>query len=313
MVLLNQKKKSENNTLYRTKNNKDQTSSTFFKDFLLLIKIGITNSNSITAFAGICLAMFYNNLGFMDNLIAVILGTIGIWFVIAGSASFNNYIDRDIDVKMKRTTRRPTVSGRFSLPFVLIVSLSFITIGLVLLSQTSIMAGIIGALGSFAYIVLYTIWTKRRYTINTVVGSLSGAVPPLIGWATIDPNLHPAAWGLFLIMFIWQIPHFLALAIKKKEDYRKAGIPMLPVVYGNAITKRQIMLWILCLLPTPIILYRLGIPFFILATGLNVGWIITGIIGFRTMDDNKWASKMFIYSLNYLTILFVAMVVFTMI
>ncbi|MEH7279907.1 protoheme IX farnesyltransferase, partial [Bacillus toyonensis] len=159
---------------------------------------------------------------------------------------------------------------------------------------------------------LYTLWTKRKYTLNTVVGSISGAVPPLIGWAAIDPSLgHPIAWMLFLIMFIWQIPHFLALAMKRVDEYRNAGIPMLPVVHGFEITKRQIMIWTVCLLPLPFYMSGLGITFMVLATLLNIGWIVLGFYGFRKKDDIKWSVQMFVYSLNYLTILFVSMIVVT--
>jgi heme o synthase len=283
------------------------------KDFLALIKIGIINSNIITAFTGMWLAIYYNNLEFFNYIDHVFLGLIGTFLVIAGSASLNNYIDRDIDLVMNRTRKRPTVTGRFSPTFALTIGLAFVTIGSLFLFATSITAGLIGVFGAFAYVVPYTIWTKRRYTINTVVGSFSGAVPPLIGWAVIDSNLHVTAWVLFLIMFLWQPPHFLALAMRKVEDYRKAGIPMLPVVYGNAITKRQTMIWIFCLLPLPFYMADLGLLFVALATGLNVGWLIVGAYYYRKNDDMKWATKMFIYSLNYLTILFVAMIIFTLI
>jgi heme o synthase len=143
------------------------------------------------------------------------------------------------------------------------------------------------------------------------VGSISGAVPPLIGWAAVDADLHIVAWILFLIMFIWQPPHFLALAMKRCEEYRKAGIPMLPVVHGFEITKRQIVIWVACLLPLPFYLFSLSIPFVVLATVLNIGWLLLGIAGFKMKDDIKWAKLMFVYSLNYLTILFVTMVVVT--
>ena len=178
-----------------------------------------------------------------------------------------------------------------------------------LLLRSSSSFSFIGILHICCFIYL---WTKRKYTLNTVVGSISGAVPPLIGWAAIDPSLnHPIAWMLFLIMFIWQIPHFLALAMKRVDEYRNAGIPMLPVVQGFDITKRQIMIWTVCLLPLPFYMSGLGITFMVIATLLNIGWIALGLYGFRQQDDIKWSVKMFVYSLNYLTILFVSMIVVT--
>lgn len=296
------------------KNDKNPKSSVV-KDFLALIKIGIINSNMITAFAGMWLALFYNGMlshffAYMDK---ILFGLAGTFFVIAGSATLNNYLDRDIDYLMGRTKHRPTVTGRFSTSFILTLGIAFLIIGTLFLFQASLTAGFIGLFGAFAYIVLYTIWSKRRYTLNTVIGSFSGAVPPLIGWAVIDSELHIVAWVLFLIMFIWQPPHFLALAMRKADDYRKAGVPMLPAVYGNAVTKRQIMIWVLCLLPLPFYLFELGLGFIVLATVLTLGWLFIGLYNYRKVDDQKWAAKMFVYSLNYLTVLFVSMIIFTLV
>lgn len=287
--------------------------STVLKDFLALIKIGIVNSNLITVFAGIWLALQFNDLRFLSNISTVLLAVVGSALVMAGSCSLNNFIDRDIDNKMERTKARPTVSGSFHPSVALIVGFLFITVGTAMLFQTTITAGIIGLIGVFSYVVLYSLWSKRHYPINTIIGSISGAVPPLIGWAAIDANLHTAAWVLFLIMFIWQPPHFWALAMKRTEEYRAAGIPMLPVVYGFNVTKRQMVVWVALLLPLPFYLIELGIPFVILATLLNIGWLIIGLYGFKMKDDLKWANWMFIYSLNYLTIMFVSMVIVTLI
>ncbi len=296
------------------KNDKNPKSSVV-KDFLALIKIGIINSNMITAFAGMWLALFYNGMlshffAYMDK---ILFGLAGTFFVIAGSATLNNYLDRDIDYLMGRTKHRPTVTGRFSTSFILTLGIAFLIIGTLFLFQASLTAGFIGLFGAFNYVVLYTIWSKRRFTLNTVIGSFSGAVPPLIGWAVIDSELHIVAWVLFLIMFIWQPPHFLALAMRKADDYRKAGVPMLPAVYGNAVTKRQIMIWVLCLLPLPFYLFELGLGFIVLATVLTLGWLFTGLYNYRKVDDQKWAAKMFVYSLNYLTVLFVSMIIFTLV
>ncbi|WP_243386998.1 heme o synthase [Bacillus kexueae] len=280
-----------------------------WKDFLSLIKIGIVNSNLITTFTGLWLALYFTGESFIVHIDKVIFALLGSALIIAGSCAINNYYDRDIDHIMQRTKSRPTVTGRITPAQVLALGLGFILLGTVLLGLTSITAAVIGLIGVFTYVVLYTMWTKRQYTINTVVGSISGAVPPLIGWAAIT-ELNTVAWVLFFIMFIWQPPHFLALAMKRCEEYREAGIPMLPVVHGFGITKRQMMVWVACLLPLPFYLYSLGIGFIILATLLNIGWLILALSGLKIKDDLKWAKWMFIYSLNYLTILFVAMVIF---
>lgn len=284
--------------------------TTIWKDFLSLIKIGIVNSNLITTFTGVWLALYFSGESLLVNIDRVVFALLGSALIIAGSCAINNYYDRDIDHIMERTKSRPTVTGRINPMQVLVLGIGFILFGTVLLGITSILSAVIGLIGVFSYVVLYTMWTKRHYTINTVVGSISGAVPPLIGWTAIT-DLSVIAWVLFLIMFIWQPPHFLALAMKRCEEYREAKIPMLPVVHGFEITKRQMMVWVACLLPLPFYLYSLGMGFIILATILNVGWLILALSGLKMKDDIKWAKWMFVYSLNYLTILFVAMVIFT--
>lgn len=286
--------------------------TTAFKEFLSLIKIGIVNSNLITAFTGLWLALFFTGKSFIGEIDIVLYTLLGSALVIAGSCAINNYYDRDIDHVMERTKVRPTVTGRINPNYVLGMGLLLILIGTGFLLLTTVTAAVIGLIGVFSYIFLYTMWSKRRYTINTVIGSISGAVPPLIGWAAIDPNLHILAWLLFLIMFIWQPPHFLALAMRRVEEYREAGVPMLPVVHGFAMTKRQIMIWIICLLPLPFYMFSLGGLFVTIATLLNIGWLVLGIRGYKMKDDIKWAKQMFVYSLNYLTIMFVSMIIVTL-
>ena len=289
----------------------DIQTTSLWNDFLSLVKIGIVNSNLITAFTGIWLALYFTNQTFIESIDKVLLGMFGNALVIAGGCVLNNYIDRDIDHVMERTKTRPTVTGTIGITKVLILGISSSLIGLLLLLLASIPTAIYGFIGLFTYVVLYTLWTKRRHPINTVVGSISGAAPPLIGWAAIDPNLSVEAWILFLIMFIWQPPHFYALAMKKCEEYRKAGVPMLPVVRGFAETKKHIIAFVACLIPLPFFLTSLGPVFLIVSLLLSVGWLVLGIYGYFMKDDLKWAKWMFIYSLNYLTIIFVLMVIVT--
>jgi protoheme IX farnesyltransferase len=281
-------------------------------DLLALIKIGIVNSNLITAFTGIWLALYFTNGSFLESIDKVLYGMVGTALVIAGGCVLNNYVDRDIDHIMERTKTRATVTGTIKLGKILALGLSLAVVGLFTLWLASSMAALIGFIGLFTYVVLYTMWSKRRYTLNTIIGSISGAVPPLIGWAAIEPSLHPVAWILFMIMFLWQPPHFLALAMKKCEEYRSAGIPMLPVVHGFKMTKRQIIVYVACLLPFPFYLSSLGPVFITISAILGVGWLVVGIMGLFMKDDLKWAKLMFVYSLNYLTIMFVSMVVVTM-
>ena len=290
----------------------DSGATTVYQDFMALIKIGIVNSNMITVFTGFFFAMQLSSMKFLANLDLLIFVLLGSGLIVAGSAALNNLIDRDIDPVMTRTKARPTVTGRFNASAVLALALAFIIIGEVLLFSTSTAAGLWGLAGVFSYVVLYSMWSKRKYVSNTVVGSLSGAIPPLIGWAAVEPSLGAGAWALFLIMFIWQPPHFYALAMRRTEEYRAANIPMLPVVKGFQRTKKSMLGWVLLLFPLPLLLTELGIGFMILATVLNIGWLYLAIRGFKAKDDIKWATGMFVYSLNYMTILFVSIIIFSL-
>jgi len=283
-----------------------------YKDFLALIKIGIVNSNMITVFTGLFLAMQLSGLNFLQNLDLLFFALGGSGLIIAGSAALNNLIDRDIDPIMSRTKLRPTVTGRFKASSVWALAFTFIVVGEVLLFSASVSAGLWGLAGIFSYVVLYSMWSKRKHVGNTVVGSISGAIPPLIGWAAVEPSLGMGAWALFLIMFIWQPPHFYALAMRRTDEYRAANIPMLPVVKGFARTKKSMLGWVLLLFPLPFLLTELGMGFIILASALNLGWLYLAIRGFKAKDDLKWATGMFVYSLNYMTILFVSIIIFSL-
>src|SRR5690625_1407101 len=205
---------------------------------------------------------------------------IGGTLVIAGALILNNWYEVDLDSKMERTQQRPTVTGNFSLRTVLWLGIVSSIIGMTFLYFTTLEAFTYGFLGWFTYVVLYTFWSKRKYTLNTVIGSVSGAFTPLIGWAAVTSAYHVVPIVLFIILFIWQIPHTFAIAMRRYDDYKAAGVPMLPVVYGFNMTKRQTALYIACLLPLPIFLTSLGTTFVIIVTAMNIGWIIVGLRGF---------------------------------
>lgn len=285
---------------------------TVIQDFLALIKIGIVNSNLITVFTGFFLAIQLSQSKFLASLDLLFYALAGSALIIAGSAALNNLIDRDIDPIMSRTKSRPTVTGRFNSSVVWTIALTFIIIGEVFLFVASTTAGLWGLAGVFSYVVLYSMWSKRKHVSNTVVGSISGAIPPLIGWAVVEPSLGAGAWALFLIMFVWQPPHFYALAMRRTEEYRAANIPMLPVVKGFKRTKASMLFWVLLLFPLPFLLMELGTGFLLLATLLNVGWLYFAVKGFKAKNDFKWATGMFVYSLNYMTILFVSIIIFSL-
>jgi len=167
-------------------------------------------------------------------------------------------------------------------------------------------------LGWFVYVVLYTFWSKRKYTLNTVIGSISGAFTPLIGWAAVQPANHIVPIVLFAILFIWQVPHTMAVTIKRFDDYQAAGIPMLPVVCGMDTAIRQNLIYIICLLPIPFFLLHLFGPILVIVSSLlTVGWILLAAKGFRTKNLEKWAQMNLIYSLNYLFWLSFTMILLT--
>lgn len=285
---------------------------TFLMDMVYLLKRIVLVANVLPVFTGFWLALYFTNASFMANFDLFLLTIFGSTFTIAGALIINNWYEVDLDRKMERTQKRPTVTGNMSMQSVLIMGISSSVIGLTLIAFTTMEATVYAFLGWFTYVVLYTFWTKRRYTLNTVIGSVSGAFTPIIGWAAIEPAFHIVPIVLFLILFIWQVPHTFAIVMRRFDDYKASGVPMLPIVYGYDMTKRQTLVYIACLLPLPFFLTSLGTIFVVLITAMNIGWIIVGCRGFFMKDDLKWANNIFIYSLNYLFVLFLLMIVVTL-
>ncbi|QAA22239.1 protoheme IX farnesyltransferase [Sporolactobacillus terrae] len=280
------------------------------RDVLTTVKIGIVDSNLFTTFSGLMLAMHFTGASWLDVWPQILFVLIGTALVIGGGCSLNNYIDRDIDPLMERTHERPSATGKMTGKTVLVMGVALSVLGLVALLAASITAAAFGLLGLLVYVLVYTLWLKRSHSMNTVVGSVAGAVPPIIGWAAVDPSLNsPIPWIMFLILFLWQPPHFLALAMKRVEEYRRAGIPMLPVVAGFEVTKRQMIVYVAALVPTSFLLYELGPIYIIGALVLSFTWLGLAIYGFKAKDTIKWAKLMFVYSLNYMMLLFLLMIV----
>lgn len=285
---------------------------TLISDLKSLLKGLVLISNVLPVITGFWLAIYFTGGSFSSNWTLFSLTIIGSTFVMAGALVLNNWYEVDLDREMERTQNRPTVTGSISMNTVLAIGISFSVLGFILLLFTTLGAAIYAFVGWFTYVVLYTFWSKRKYTLNTVIGSVSGAVTPLIGWAAIAPSYHIVPLVLALILFIWQIPHTFAIAMRRSDEYKAAGVAMLPVVRGFEFTKRQIVIYIACLLPLPFLLISLGSVFVIMATVLNLGWLVIGIRGFFTKDDLKWARVNFLYSVNYLALLFILMIVVTL-
>lgn len=290
----------------------EERSGTMIADLKSLFKAPVLLANALPVFVGFWLALYFTGDSLLANSKLFWLTIIGSTILMGGALVLNNWYDVDIDTVMKRTQKRPTVTGNISLKTVLGIGISLSAIGMIMLLFTTMEAAIYAFIGWFTYVIMYTMWTKRKYTLNTVIGSVSGAVTPMIGWAAIAPSWHIVPILLFIILFIWQMPHTFAIAMRKYNEYKAANVAMLPVVRGFRMTKRQMFVYIACLLPLPFYLGSLGMVFIVLATILNIGFLIVSIRGFFTKDDDRWAYVMFIYSVNYIAILFLLMVAVTL-
>ncbi|MDW8799108.1 heme o synthase [Staphylococcus pseudoxylosus] len=299
--------------------NKEQTlshnsSRVTFKELQQIIKMGLVQGNLIPAFAGSWLAIVLANHSFLSSIPQILMMLVGSTLIMGGACALNNYYDQDIDSIMPSKQQRPTVNDRISNRNLLMLSFGMMLIGEALLFALNVPSGVIGLLGIVGYVSFYSIWSKRHTVWNTVIGSFPGAVPPLIGWTAIEGNISLVAVALFLVIFCWQPIHFYALAIKRKDEYSLANIPMLPSVKGFKRTRVSMFLWLVFLLPLPFLLSSLGTTFIVLATLLNLGWLYLGLTSFKkNSDQTKWATKMFIYSLNYLVVFFVLVVVVSLI
>jgi protoheme IX farnesyltransferase len=280
-------------------------------DLILLLKGFVLVANVLPVVTGFWLALQFTNASIFEYWDVFLLTMIGSTLVMAGALILNNWYEVDLDRVMERTKDRPTVTGHFSLNAVLTMGIAFTTLGFVFLLFTTAEAAIYAFIGWFTYVILYTMWSKRKYTLNTMIGAVSGAVTPLIGWTVIAPGFHIVPITLALIVLIWQMPHTFAIAMRRYNEYKRAGVAMLPVVYGFEVTKRQIVVYIACLLPLPFFLGSLGTAFIVIATLLNVAWLVIAIRGLFTKNDIKWANQIFFYSVNYLMILFVMMMLVT--
>ncbi|MGG4454379.1 heme o synthase [Brevibacillus porteri] len=277
------------------------------------VKTGIIKSNLIPMFAGLTLALYTYHFSLIDKLPEILFATIGSILIMGAAGAFNNVYDRDIDSVMERTKNRPTVTGDISTKTVLWLASLMTIFGLVALVLASPLAAIMGFLGLFFYVVPYTMWTKRRTVYNTEVGSISGAMPPLIGWAAIHPDItHPAILGLFIIMVIWQMPHFYAIAIRKHDEYKAAGVPMLPVVKGARRTYIQTNVYLVILIASSFLFWSLSAGLTLMALLLNVLWLVLSVFGYRKMDSQKWSKTMFIYSLIHMTVLFSTVIIYSL-
>jgi protoheme IX farnesyltransferase len=217
--------------------------------------------------------------------------------------------------RMERTQNRPIHTGRISVRAGTIYALVLgITGELILTFGVHPLAAMLALVGLLVYVFIYTMWLKRTTTFNTVVGGISGAMPTMMGYVAVTENIDLTAWVIFAILFLWQPPHFLALAMRRTEEYRNAGIPMLPVVKGFTETKRQILFYTLAMIPVTMMLYNLQAVGLIYLAGVSILnviylWYALKGMSIKAEQEISWANFMFRYSVIYLTLLYILMMI----
>ena len=271
-----------------------------FKAYYFLTKPGIVYSNVLTAIAGFFLA----SKGSISLPLFFAL-VFGLGFVIACACVFNNYFDREIDSKMERTQKRALVRKIIHTRNALIFGfiLGIVGFGLLLLFTNILTAGI-AFVGFIFYVFFYT-FGKRKTVHGTLIGTISGAVPPAVGYCTVTNNFDLAALLLFLILVFWQMPHFYAIAIFRKEDYTAASIPVLPIKKGITRTKEEMVVYVIAFLFSVCALtvfHFTGYVYLIVMFTLTIMWLVLAFMGHATKDDKVWARKMFFYSLIIITV-----------
>jgi heme o synthase len=275
-------------------------------DYLTLTKPRIMLLILITAFGAMCFAA---NGWPGARLTAVTL--VGLGLSSAGASALNHLLDRDIDRAMARTANRPVAAGRVSPETALGFGASLIGASVVVLwTQTNALTTALALAGALFYVFVYTAWLKRRTPQNIVIGGAAGAVPPLVGWAAVTGGLDGMAIYLFAIVFFWTPPHFWALSLLMKGEYERVGVPMLPVVRGEAETRRQILLYsVLLWAVTQLPFCAGGLGALYLVASLVLGALFIGgawLLSKRA--DRRSALRLYLFSLAYLALLFGAMV-----
>ncbi|WP_280539171.1 heme o synthase [Chromohalobacter sp. 11-W] len=276
------------------------------KPYVSITKPGIIFGNLISVAGGFFLA----SQGSVDGVL-FLATVIGIALVIASGCVFNNYIDRDIDRLMERTQGRVTVQGLIS-PGITLAYGSVLGIAgfLILALGTNALATLFALLGFVVYVGLYSLYLKRHSVYGTLVGSLSGAAPPVVGYCAVSGQFDLGALTLLLIFCLWQMPHSYAIAIFRYQDYRAASIPVLPVTRGVRAAKHHIFWYILAFLGATLMLTLggyAGYGYFAVAAAMGLYWLVMALRGYRTGDDRVWAKKVFIFSIFTITALSIMM------
>ena len=242
----------------------------------------------------------------------VALTCVGGYLSAGGAGAVNHFYDRDIDAAMARTADRPVPAGRVSPRAALAYGLALAALAVVVLAAfVNPLAAALSFSGFLGYTLVYTMWLKRSTPQNIVIGGAAGAVPPLVGWAAATGSLSWTAVYLFAIVFYWTPPHFWALSLLMKDEYAKVGVPMLPVVRGEAETRRQILVYSVLLYAVtqlPFCAGGFGVEYLVASMSLGAVFI-GGAVRLYRRADRRSALWLYLFSLAYLALLFAAMVV----
>lgn len=278
-----------------------------WRDYLELTKPKVSLLIVFTAIVGMVLA----SPGWVP-LHALILGSLGIAMASGSAAAFNHILDRRIDGQMKRTRSRPLPAGHMQQAHATAFAL---TLGagsmLILWTGVNTLTAVLTFCSLIGYAIIYTLWLKRATPQNIVIGGAAGAAPPVLGWAAVTNSIDPNALLLFLIVFTWTPPHFWALAIARREDYAKVGIPMLPVTHGVPYTRVQIVLYTILLILATLLPYLTGMSgliYLAAALALNLRFLYF-VMALNNGTRPELPIRTFKFSIRYLMLLFAALIV----
>lgn len=279
---------------------------TSWRDYYELCKPRVVMLMILTTIVGMCLATTSIPLG------TFILANIGIAMAACAAAAVNHIADQQIDKKMRRTERRPIVTGKVSTKNSIIFAATLIILSMFILTTfVNMLTALLTLLSTVAYAGIYTFFLKHATPQNIVIGGIAGASPPLLGWTAMTGHITPEALALVLIIFVWTPPHFWALAINRSEDYAKAKVPMLPFTHSIPYTKLNILLYTIllcCVTLLPFIIHMSGWIYLIGVIGINARFLYWCIKLFGS-DDPKVSLNTFKYSIYYLSLLFLFLLV----
>ena len=278
------------------------------RDYVDLLKPRVMSLVVFTGLVGVMIAPAH------IHPFAAFLAVVAIALGSGAAGCINMWYERDLDALMARTANRPLPAGRVAPDDALGLGILLSIFSLLLMATaTNYVATALLAAAILFYVFIYTIWLKRRTPQNIVIGGAAGAFPPMIGWAAVTGDVSAVGVALFLLIFLWTPPHFWALALYRSDDYRRAGVPMLPVVAGPRATKLQMLVYTLVVVPValaPTLLGAVGWLYGAVAVALSAGFIGHAIGVWRAPDDRRGhgaAKRMFKFSLLYLAVLFAAL------